>query len=137
MAKDRHRIFEIYEERDEAAWELMPKGNKVAAGAAPPETWSMSQVEVSVLAGITQVRFKEPTLTSNEVIGELKDDFTQLGEKLGTNGKALLDFTGVQEVSTAAVSLLIGFNKKLQVKGSRMVLCCLEPNVRSAIFTDY
>ena len=134
MAKDRHRIFEIYEERDEAAWELMPKGNKAAAVAAPVEPWSSQQLDVCLLAGITQVRFKETSLNSDEVLSELKNDFARLGEQLGTNGRALIDFTGVTEVSTALVNELIALNKKLQIKGSRMVLCCLDPNVRASIF---
>lgn len=134
MAKDRHRIFEIYELHDEAAWELMPKGNKAGNDVAALETWPFKQLVVSRLAGITQVRYKEAAILAPEIVTQVQDDFMQLADKLSGNSRVLIDFTGVQAFGSAGISALILFNRKLHVRGSRMVLCCLDANVRATFF---
>lgn len=136
MAKDRHRIFEIYESRDEAAWELMPKVDKAESEVTSTESWSFKQLAVSRLAGITQVRFKEPALLAQEIITQIQEDLALLADKLGGGSRVLIDFTGVQMFGSAGINALIMFNKKLQIRGSRMVLCCLDPNVRATFFAQ-
>lgn len=133
MAKDRHRIFEIYTSCDEAAWELMPKAAKTGNDPGALTT-SFKQLVVSRLVGITQVRFKEAALSTPEMLTQAQDDFARLADELGGDSRVLIDFTGVQMFDAAGVNALIGFNRKLQLKGSRMVLCCLDTNVRAAIF---
>ena len=134
MAKDRHRIFEIYESRDEAAWELMPKTHKAANDVVDSESWSFKHLVVSQIAGIIQVQFCEAALLAQELVAQIQDDLAHLAEKLNGNSRVLLDFTGVQMFGTAGINALIGFNKKLQIRGSRMVLCCLDTNVRASFF---
>ena len=136
MAKDRHRIFEIYETRDEAAWELMPKGNKVGQDVAPAETQSFKQITVSRLAGIIQIRFNEDTIEAQDIVTQVQDDLVQLADQLSGNSRVLIDFTGVQVFGTAGINALMAFNKKLHIRGSRMVLCCFEPNVRTIFFAE-
>jgi anti-anti-sigma factor len=134
MAKDRHRIFEIYEMRDEAAWELMPKGNKAADGAAAVDTWSFQQLIVSRLAGIMEVRFKEADLATPEIVTQVQDELVQLADKLSGNSRVLIDFTGVQSFDSSGINALTQFNKRLLIRGSRMVLCCMDTNVRASFF---
>ena len=134
MAKDRHRIFEIYESRDEAGWELMPKAHKDVNDIAASETWSFKQLNVSHLAGIIQIQFKEADLSAPEIIAEVQDDFAQLADKLSGNSRVLIDFTGVQMFGSAGINALIMFNRRLKIRGSRMVLSCLDANVRATFF---
>jgi hypothetical protein len=134
MAKDRHRIFEIYESRDEAAWELMPKTHKTANEVTDAESWSFKQLVVSPLAGIMQVQFREAALLAQELVAQIQDDLSHLASKLNGDSRVLIDFTGVQMFGSAGINALIGFNKKLQNRGSRMVLCCLDTNVRASFF---
>ena len=134
MAKDRHRIFEIYESRDEAAWELMPKANKAGNDVAATEKSSFQQLVVLQLGGITQVRFKEAEISAPEIVSQIQDELLQLADELGGDSRVLIDFTGEREFGSAAISALMAFNKKLHVRGSRMVLCCLDANVRKSFF---
>ena len=99
MAKDRHRIFEIYEDRDEAAWELMPKTGKVPNGPTVADDWTFKHLSVTRLAGITQVQFTEAKLSGHEIISQIQDDFAQLADKLNGDSRVLIDFTGVQMLS--------------------------------------
>ena len=137
MAKDRHRIFEIYASHDEAAWVLMPKAHKAENGVAASETWSFKHLIVSRLAGITQVQYKDASLLEPEIVAEVQDDLMQLAEQLSGDSRVLIDFTGVQMFGSAGINALIVFNRKLKVRGSRMVLCCLDTNVRASFFAAH
>jgi ABC-type transporter Mla MlaB component len=134
MAKDRHRIFEIYSTRDEAGWEIMPKTNKVGNDLVALGKCSFHQLIVSQLAGITQVRYKEADVSTQEMIAQVQDDFAQLADALSGDSRVLIDFTGVQTFDPTGINALIALNRKLQVRGSRMVLCGLESNVRATFF---
>jgi anti-anti-sigma regulatory factor len=134
MAKDRHRVFEIYDTRDEAGWELLPKEQKQVNDAAASESWSFKRLNVSQYAGIIQVEFKDAAILAPEIAAELQEDLFQLADKLGGNSRVLLDFTGVQEFGPAGINTLNLFNRRLKNRGSRMVLCCLDPNVRTTFF---
>ena len=131
MTKDRHRIFEIYPSRDEAVCELIRNANN---DLAVVETWSLKQLVVTGEAGITQIRYKGPAIMTQEVIAQVQDDLLQLASQLGGNSRVLIDFSGVEEFSSAGIQALILFNKKLQHRGSRMVLCCLDAHVRETFF---
>ncbi len=134
MAKLPHRIFEIYESREEAIQVLTPKSERTATDATAPESWEFRRLAVSRLAGVTHVEFKEAQDFSDETVAELRDDFAQLADQLGRDNKVLLDFTGVVLFGSAFINAMALFNKKLRVKGSRIALCCLAPGVRESFF---
>ena len=137
MAKYRHRIFEMYEFRDEAIRALTPKSEKVATEATAPESWSFRHLAISRSAGVTLVQFnKQAKSFTEETVSELSEDFAQLADILGRDSKVLLDFSGVVLFSSAAIDSLILFNKKLQMKGSRIALCSLDPPVREFFFVS-
>ena len=60
MAKYRHRIFEMYELREEAVQAMTPRSKKTATEATPPESWTFTHLDVLRSAGIMHVQFKEP-----------------------------------------------------------------------------
>ena len=134
MAKLPHRIFEIYESRDEAIQVLTPKSERTATDATAPESWEFRHLAVSRSAGVTHVEFKEAQGFGDETVPELRDDFAQLADQLGRDNKVLLDFTGVVLFGSAFINAMALFNKKLRVKGSRIALCCLAPGVRESFF---
>ncbi|MCY2990529.1 MAG: STAS domain-containing protein [Planctomycetota bacterium] len=134
MAKLPHRIFEIYESREEAIQVLTPKSERTATDATAPESWEFRHLAVSRLAGVTHVEFKEAQDFGDETVPELRDDFAQLADQLGRDNKVLLDFTGVVLFGSAFINAMALFNKKLRVKGSRIALCCLGPGVRESFF---
>jgi len=134
MAKYRHRIFEMYELRDEAIRALTPRTEKAATETTAPETWTFAHLEVARVAGLIRVQFKEPRTFDDTAAGGLREDLALLTDRLGRDSKVLMDFSGVESFSAAAISALAQFSKNLQIKGSRIVLCCLEPATRESFF---
>ena len=134
MAKYRHRIFEMYEFRDEALLALKPRSAPAMAEDAAAESWAAKHLAVSLAAGVTHVQFKEMRNFGERTLCELQEDFAQLADRLDRNSRLLLDFTGVESFSKESIDALALFNQKLRTKGSRIVLCCLEPATREAFF---
>ena len=134
MAKHRHRIFEMYDFPDEAVRALIPKPWLTETKAAPPQSWTLQHLDVSNSANVTRVKFKEAATFGDVTISELREDFGQLAEGLYRDSKVLLDFAGVESISPAAINALAQFNERLRTKGSRMVLCSLDPTARDCFF---
>lgn len=134
MAKYRHRIFEMYEFRDEAVRALTPKAEKAATEATAPETWTFRHLAVSRSAGVTHIEFKQPKSLGEESVSGLGEDFAQLAEMLDRDNKVLVDFTGMASLGPSFIDALVLFHKKLQTKGSRIALCCLDPAARESFF---
>ncbi len=135
MAKYRHRIFEMYEGRNEAVRGLAPEFEDPKTEAVA-ETWGQQHLAVSRSAGVTHVTFQKATTFGDETINALRDDFAQLADKLGKDSRVLLDFKDVASFSPASIDVLAKFNEKLRTKGSRMVLCSLDPTARDCFFAD-
>ncbi len=134
MAKYRHRIFEMYDFRDEAILAITPRSEKPATEATTPESWIFKHLDVSRSASVTLVQFKEAQAFGEETVSDLRGDFARLAEKLGRDSKVLVDFAGVTSFSAACIDALVLFNQRLQTKGSRIALCCLDPAARESFF---
>ena len=134
MAKYRHRTFEMYEQRDEAIRALTPRSEKTASEVTAPESWTFAHLAVSRVAGVIQVQFKEPRTFDDTTAGGLREDLTRLADLLGRDSKVLVDFSDVASFNAASISALTQFNRNLQIKGSRIALCCLEPATRESFF---
>ena len=135
MAKYRHRIFEMYEFRDEATRALTPKSARPVTEATAPESWTFKHLAVSHSASVAHVQFKRAQAFGEETANDLRVDFSQLADKLVRDSKVLLDFGGVKSFCAAAIDELILFNQKLRTKGSRIALCSLDSSVQQSFFT--
>ena len=134
MAKYRHRIFEMYELRDEAIRALTPRSEKTATEVTAPESWTFAHLAVSRVAGVIHVQFKEPRTFDDTTANDLREDLARLTDLLGRDSKVLLDFSGVVSFPAGSITALAQFNRNLQMKGSRIALCCLEPTTRESFF---
>lgn len=134
MAKYRHRIFEMYEQRDEAIRALTPRTEKAVTEKTAPETWIFAYLDVSRAAGLIHVQFKEPRTCDETMASGLREDLARLTDLLGRDSKVLMDFSGVASFNATLIGALAQFSRNLQTKGSRIVLCCLEPATREAFF---
>ncbi len=134
MAKYPHRIFEMYEFRDEAIQELTPKTERNLAEATEPESWTFKYLAVSRPEDVTLVTFKEATEFGDAAVNELRDDLARLADMLEKNSKVLIDFTGVASFSAASVNAIALCKQRLRNKGSRIALCSLAPTVRESFF---
>ncbi len=136
MAKYRHRIFEMYEQRDEALEALTPRTEKSATEITAPETWSFAHLEASRIADKIVLQFIGTQTFDDAVTGALRDDLTRLTGLLGRDSRLLRDFSGVSVFNAAAIRELAQFSRNLPSKGSRVVPCCLEPDVSAAFFEN-
>ena len=135
LAKQRHRIFEIYEDRAEAIGALTPKSvkpNEVKSNASL--SLSFRHLDVSCSAFLTHVKFKGAMEFPQTLESEVRDDFSQLADALDINSKVLLDFSDVKSFSPACVDVLAVFDRRLRNRGSRAVLCSLAPNTRASFY---
>ena len=135
MAKYRHRIFEMFELRDEAVEALTPKSRRVEATASDPSSWTFKRLAVWTSKNVTHVQLTETQYCDAETEKDLRDDVAELAKQLGGDSKVLLDFTGVESFSSTSIDAIVLLNQKLQTKGSMMALCCLGPTVRESFFT--
>ena len=99
-----------------------------------PASWTFKHLAVEREAGVTLVRFREPHVVSEEIVNGIRDDFSLLAEHLYKDSRILLDFTGVESSNSALITILNLFSRKLRTKGSRIVLCGLNPAVRETFF---
>lgn len=83
-------------------------------------------------AGIAVVRFENSSRQSK--VPDYRGDFAKLTEALPRNSKVLFDFSGVEDFHSASIEALGNLSHKLRNKGSRIVLCCLQPKVKEAFF---
>jgi anti-anti-sigma regulatory factor len=126
----------MYDFRDEAVDAIRPNSAKAVADSTVPESWTFRHLVVSRSDNVTIVQFNCLTAANNEVVALLRDDLQQLAEKLERDTKMVLDFSGVDTFQPACCLELYRLSKKLQMKGSRMVLCSLSPSVRESFFTE-
>jgi anti-anti-sigma regulatory factor len=134
MAKYRHRIFEMYELRDEAIRALTPRTETAATEATAPETWSFTHLDVSRIAGLLQIQFKAPRTFDDTTASAFRQDLARLTALMGRDSKVLVDFSGVVSFNATSIGALAQFNRNLQTKGSRMAICCVEPGTRESFF---
>lgn len=137
MAKYRHRIFEIYEERNEAIGALTPSRFGVEKTKPPaPLPSEFGHLSVSRTAFVTHVRLNGTAEFTNETEPALREDLIRLADELEIDSKVLLDFENVQSVSASCIEAMAAFQRKLRKRGSRVVLCCLAPDARACFYTD-
>ena len=135
MAKYRHRIFEMFEFRDEAVTALTPRSTSNTTESVDPALWTFQHFETSRRDGVTLITFKESTIDEqDEASRKIPDELSLIARSLVNNSRVVMDFEGISEFSGDAIEALTQFNKTLQSKGSRLALCGLEPNVHAAFF---
>jgi len=74
------------------------------------------------------VRFTDRKIMDQLVIQELGDDLFALVEK-EQHKNVLLNFTGVEFLSSAALNKLILLDKKIKTAGGKLQLCHLKPEI--------
>lgn len=126
----------MFDLRDEAVRALTRNTISVVTDVVDSEFWEFSILVASHSATLTHVEFKKNMAWKDEAEGELRKDIAALTSRMGVNSRVLWDFTGLQSFSADSISMLVSFNKDLKHRGSRLVLCCLEPEVQEAFFAN-
>jgi hypothetical protein len=136
MAKFRHRIFEMFDYRDEAIHELSPKSVSDSAARDQPLELVLNHLSVSRSGGVTELGFKGIHPCGTENVALLVADLAQLANQLERGGKVLVNFKNVPLVDVGFIDALAQLKQKLRTRGSRVAICCLEPTARESFFTD-
>lgn len=135
MAKIRHRTFEIFDFLLEASDALASKSAGVTTYALDPSRWEFRQLDATLRpSGVIHLTFKPAVAGQSASRVDLGRDLAELAELLTNNSRLLVDFEGVPAFDAEGVIRLNEFDSKLRNKGSRIVLCNLEPAVRDTFF---
>jgi hypothetical protein len=134
MAKYRHRFFEMYDFRDEAVGDLMPRTPPAAGTGAAVEIPAFQHLVISRAAGVTLVEFKSPETFGEAQVKEVSDELSQLADSVERHCKIVMDFSGIESLPAGFIDALMAFHGKLKIKGSRMAICDLQPAAREAFF---
>jgi anti-sigma B factor antagonist len=95
-----------------------------------PETKPDTQDELSVRrdGNVTQVRFRD-----RKIIEEVH--IQRIGERLSElvmaerSPRLVLDFSGVEHLSSAALSVLINLSRQVDQRGGQLVLASIHPQI--------
>jgi anti-anti-sigma regulatory factor len=139
VAKYRHRIFEMFEFRDEAILALAKKLSANREDDRAPiseevKSWSLQVLTASEAEGVAHLKFKLNATQSPEFASQLREDLAGLPSRFKNDSRIVLDFEGLEEFSQTSIDDLAALRQKLQFQGSRIVLCNLEPPVKSMFF---
>jgi anti-anti-sigma regulatory factor len=89
------------------------------------------RLRIGLEDGVTSVRFNDPYLVEDAEIALIKKE---LCDNLSRpNLRVVLDLKNVRKMSTAAVIMILDFNRWLKPWGSRMVLCRIRPELREIL----
>jgi anti-anti-sigma regulatory factor len=136
MAKRRHRVFEMYDFRDEAFRALVPKEASPETDTAIPKDLNCKYLTVSRTTSVTHVEFKGIKDLGEETSRDLNKDIGLLSASLDLDSKVLLDFANVESVCATCIEIFSNFSKSLRHKGSRVVLCCLDDEASKCFFPN-
>lgn len=73
---------------------------------------------------LTRVEFNERSIIDEVVIQQIGQQILKLVEEQAVP-KVLLDFSGVQHLSSAALGVLITVNSKVKARSGKLALCCI------------
>ncbi|MBM4021614.1 MAG: STAS domain-containing protein [Planctomycetes bacterium] len=89
---------------------------------------STKRIEISRTGDVSVVRFQDRKILDEAAIQELGAELTALVDV--DNRKAiLLDFDGVEFLSSAALGKLITFDRKVKTAKGRMKMCGISPGI--------
>jgi hypothetical protein len=134
MTKTHHRTFEMYDFAEEAENALASKSARLQPNSDDPQVWALRHFVASRSSGIIHMKFVDTELLGEEAAGELRDNFSELAEQLVNGSRVLIDFEGLLAVDAEFIAELATFNRKLQAKASRVVLCNLDEAVQDSFF---
>ena len=87
-----------------------------------------SRLEVTEVGEVSVVRFNDRKILDANAIEELGGELFGLIE-IESRKSLLLDFTGVEFLSSAALNKLIILDKKVKANGGRLKLCSLRHEI--------
>ena len=91
------------------------------------------RITVSDNNGVSVVRFVDKKIVDSGSIEQLGEELNSL-VTVDKRNKILLNFDGVEFMSSAALNKLISLNTKVKAAAGRLKLCCLRAEIKE-VFT--
>jgi anti-sigma B factor antagonist len=89
-------------------------------------------LEVEEVGDVTVASFTVPTLLDEQSTRVIDEEVYRLVDELGRK-KLLLSFGAIRDISSLALGKLVTLNKKVQAVGGKLVLCCIDPQIREVL----
>jgi anti-sigma B factor antagonist len=89
---------------------------------------------VSKRGNVTVIRFGVHRILNDAAIDVIGDELYGVAERPDCR-KLLLDFTGVDRLSSVMLGKLLMIKKKMQSKGGKLTLCDISPEIREVFKT--
>lgn len=90
-----------------------------------------SRLIVSFQDDVLVVEFADPRIVEHDAIADIGQQLNALLEQ-HPGLRVLVDFAGVQQMSSSALGLLVSFAKKLETGGGQLKLCNILPQIYQA-----
>ncbi len=94
-----------------------------------------ARIRVEQADGVRVVRFLDRQLYDDRTVREVADQLFQLLPIAGQNPRLILDFTGVDSVSSGMLGKLILLQRRVDAAEGRLVLCELGESIQSILST--
>ena len=91
----------------------------------------LSRLIVSFQDDVLVVEFADRRIVEHEAIAEISQQLNALLEQY-PGLRILVNFAGVQQMSSSALGLLVSFAKKLEASGGQLKLCNILPQIYQA-----
>ena len=112
-----------------AAWHRRPRRGKVHARPATGQRErTHRRIDVSKTGDVSVVKFLDRKILDEAAIQELGSELFGLVE-IDNRKAILLDFDGVEFLSSAALGKLITFDRKLKTAKGRLKMCGISPGI--------
>ena len=94
------------------------------------KSFSYTYLDLKDAGEVLVVGFKQASILDQRIIDQIGREFEQAGLEASGNRKLLLNFQGVEFMSSAMLGKLITLFKKLQARSGRLILCNISPEIQ-------
>jgi anti-sigma B factor antagonist len=100
----------------------------VRKGVMPMSQDADSHLRLEVVQGVAVVGFVDEAITSPDEVQAVGDELFSLVDDQGYS-RLLLNFSGVNLMSSAMLGKLMGLHKRVTAAKGHLVLCCIHPQL--------
>ena len=90
-----------------------------------------SRLIIAFRDGVLVVEFTDRRIVDQDTIAKISQQLNSLLERR-PGLRILIDFAGVQQMSSSALGFLVSFAKKLDAAGGQLKLCNIHPQIYQA-----
>jgi anti-anti-sigma factor len=79
------------------------------------------------------IHFTTDDIRSETAVGRIGEELANLAHSAG--GKVVVDFSGVQQMSSAMIGKILAINKECEAHKIKLRLCSMEPHIKEVFTT--